>query len=172
MEKEFIIPIIGAVLLGFIGFGIGRITSQSSEKIVECERPAPQKSKIQLIENGDILSVKKEGEFTLKLNDNISNEPEINKSAPTTITAYNDFFEFSSPIVLSETCTNAEEKSTTTPSSPNTIKTGQYVASKNGEKYHPADSGTAKRIKVENKIYFDSKEEAEAAGYEPGQSVK
>jgi len=43
----------------------------------------------------------------------------------------------------------------------------QYVASKSGTKYHYPWCPGAKQIKEENKIYFDSKPAAEAAGYTP-----
>lgn len=42
-----------------------------------------------------------------------------------------------------------------------------YVASKNGSAYHLPFCSGAKRIKDENKITFNTKEEAEAAGYRP-----
>lgn len=41
----------------------------------------------------------------------------------------------------------------------------QFVASKNGTKYHLSTCGGAKNIKPENKLFFNSREEAEAAGY-------
>ena len=41
----------------------------------------------------------------------------------------------------------------------------RFVASKEGTTYYPADSAGAKRIKEDNKVYFDSEEEAKAAGY-------
>ncbi len=44
---------------------------------------------------------------------------------------------------------------------------GNYVASKNGKKYYLPWCGTAKRIKVENQIWFATKADAEAAGYMP-----
>ncbi|HWH16295.1 MAG TPA: hypothetical protein VNU25_01790 [Candidatus Paceibacterota bacterium] len=44
---------------------------------------------------------------------------------------------------------------------------GTYVASKNGTKYYLPSCGGSKRIKEENKIWFDTKEEAESAGYGP-----
>jgi hypothetical protein len=49
---------------------------------------------------------------------------------------------------------------------------GQYVASKSGQSYHLPWCSGAKQIKEENKIYFDSKEEAEAAGYAPAKNCK
>ncbi len=44
---------------------------------------------------------------------------------------------------------------------------GQYVASKTGKSYHLPWCGGAKQIKEENKVWFNSKEEAESAGYAP-----
>lgn len=44
---------------------------------------------------------------------------------------------------------------------------GTYVASKNGTKYYLPSCGSSKRIKEENKVWFDTKTEAEAAGYGP-----
>ncbi len=49
---------------------------------------------------------------------------------------------------------------------------GGYVASKDGTKYHLPWCGSAKRIKEENKIWFNTKEEAEAAGYVPAANCK
>lgn len=50
--------------------------------------------------------------------------------------------------------------------------TSLYVASKNGTKYHLPTCSGAKRIKEENKIWFESKQEAEKAGYEPAKNCK
>lgn len=47
-----------------------------------------------------------------------------------------------------------------------------YVASKNGTKYHLPWCSGALRIKEENKVWFASKAEAEAAGYEPAANCK
>lgn len=49
---------------------------------------------------------------------------------------------------------------------------GGYVASKNGTKYHLPWCGSAKQIKEENKIWFATKAEAEAAGYTPASNCK
>lgn len=51
-------------------------------------------------------------------------------------------------------------------------KEGSYVASKTGEKYHLPWCSGAQRIKEENKIWFDSKEAAEQAGYTPAANCK
>ena len=44
---------------------------------------------------------------------------------------------------------------------------GKYVASKSGAKYHLPWCAGAKRIKEENKVWFDTEEAAIAAGYTP-----
>ena len=51
---------------------------------------------------------------------------------------------------------------------------GAYVASKTGTKYYLPWCGTASRIKEENKVWFETKAEAEAeaAGYQPAANCK
>ena len=49
---------------------------------------------------------------------------------------------------------------------------GKYIASKNSDKYHAPWWSGAQRINEENKIWFDSKEEAERAGYTPASNCK
>ena len=49
---------------------------------------------------------------------------------------------------------------------------GSYVASKNSNKYHLPWCSGATRITEENKIWFSSKAEAEAAGYPPAGNCK
>ena len=49
---------------------------------------------------------------------------------------------------------------------------GRYVASMNSNKYHAPWCSGAQRIKEENKIWFNSKEEAESAGYTPASNCK
>jgi len=49
---------------------------------------------------------------------------------------------------------------------------GLYVASKNSDKYHAPWCSGAQRIKIENQIWFNSKEEAESAGYTPASNCK
>jgi Metal binding domain of Ada len=60
----------------------------------------------------------------------------------------------------------------TTPASATLPAGGQYVASKNGTKYFLPWCGSAKNIKEENKIWFTTKAEAEAKGYEPAANCK
>ncbi len=47
-----------------------------------------------------------------------------------------------------------------------------YVASKTGTKYHLPWCAGAQRIKDENKVWFATKEDAEAAGYTPAANCK
>lgn len=49
---------------------------------------------------------------------------------------------------------------------------GTYVASKNGTRYHFPWCSGAQNIKEENKVWFDTKEAAEAAGYTPAKNCK
>ncbi|MBU1177672.1 hypothetical protein KJ903_00465 [Patescibacteria group bacterium] len=52
------------------------------------------------------------------------------------------------------------------------IEQGDYVASKNGSKYYLISCSGANRIKEENKVWFDSAEEAKAEGYEPAKNCQ
>ena len=63
---------------------------------------------------------------------------------------------------------SADKNSTITTNS----KGKPFVASKNGTKYYIDGKGYSSRIKEENKIYFDTQEDAKAAGYEPGSGVE
>lgn len=45
--------------------------------------------------------------------------------------------------------------------------TGKYVASKNGTRYYLPTCGGVNRIKPENRVWFKTKEEAEAKGLTP-----
>lgn len=49
---------------------------------------------------------------------------------------------------------------------------GKYVASVSGSKYHLPWCSGAQRISDKNKIWFDSKEEAENRGYSPAKNCK
>ena len=49
---------------------------------------------------------------------------------------------------------------------------GSFVASVNGKKYYHPDCVEVRRIKEENKIWFDSAEEAKDSGYEPSACVQ
>ncbi|MDO8676574.1 MAG: hypothetical protein Q7K16_02900 [Candidatus Azambacteria bacterium] len=51
-----------------------------------------------------------------------------------------------------------------------TVSFGNFVASINGEAYYPINCAAAQRIKEENRIWFNSSEEAEVDGYRPAQN--
>ena len=61
---------------------------------------------------------------------------------------------------------------TTTPKAPSVKTSGVYVASKNGTKYYLPSCASSKRISVTNRIWFDTKAEAETAGYSPAANCK
>ncbi len=52
------------------------------------------------------------------------------------------------------------------------LTTGTYVASKAGKRYYLLSCGGAKTIKETNRIYFNSKADAEARGYTPAANCK
>jgi hypothetical protein len=58
------------------------------------------------------------------------------------------------------------------PVSPGGEEKGSYVGSKTGKIYHLPWCSGAKRIKEENKRWFASKADAEAAGYAPASNCK
>jgi len=47
-----------------------------------------------------------------------------------------------------------------------------FIGSKNSDKYHTPDCHWAERIKEENRVCFESKEEAQEKGYQPGSCNK
>lgn len=49
----------------------------------------------------------------------------------------------------------------------NTQAQGQFVASRNGRYYYLPSCSGVRRINEENKIWFETKEDAEAQGYKP-----
>jgi len=64
------------------------------------------------------------------------------------------------------------EATTASESSSTILATKSFVASKNGTKYHFSWCSGAKQIKEENKIWFNSREEAEKAGYTKAANCK
>jgi len=48
------------------------------------------------------------------------------------------------------------------------VATGKYVGSKNGTKYYSPGCAAANRIKTENKVWFESAEDATLQGYTRG----
>lgn len=59
----------------------------------------------------------------------------------------------------------AQEKGVPPPPPASSPSEGKFVASKIGKKYYPCDSLQGKKVKEENRITFESEEQAEAAGF-------
>ena len=55
---------------------------------------------------------------------------------------------------------------------PEEERKGEYVASKNGAYYYTADMYMATRIKAANRVWFTSREEAEAKGLKPAKGLE
>ncbi len=80
-------------------------------------------------------------------------------------------------VILLATSTNIVPATSTFPSVnaavitgkavPEKVISGPYVGSKSGTKYYLTECSGAKRIKVTNKVFFATKADAAAAGYEP-----
>ena len=90
------------------------------------------------------------------------------KKEPIEITTWGNPLEEGSR--ASEAAGNAQNSPSTAPKQAavvNAITEGKYVASRKGTSYHYPWCPGAKQIKEENKIYFNTKEEAEKAGYKP-----
>lgn len=78
--------------------------------------------------------------------------------------------EYRSPASINATAGKSAFKNTTNDASLQALTErteGKYVASKNSTKYHLPGCTGAKRIAEHNKIWFNSKEEAESVGYAP-----
>lgn len=77
------------------------------------------------------------------------------------------------PTIVSKSTTTQSEPAVSVARSFTSVQTaetppplsGPYVASKSGTKYHLGTCSGAKRIKDENKVFFATKNDAEAAGY-------
>ena len=97
---------------------------------------------------------------------NQSNDPVIElPSKPTPLA-----FRYKTPIseniydtIPAENVPDDQSSTLITSSSPDTAK--QFVASKTGTKYYPPDCGGINRIKIENRVYFATEQEAQDKGY-------
>ena len=74
------------------------------------------------------------------------------------------------PVAFTQKAAVAGDTTTQRLETPST--TAQYVGSKNGTKYHALWCPGASQIKDENKVFFNSKEEAVASGYAPATNCK
>lgn len=89
----------------------------------------------------------------------------ISESLPSAVSA-------SPQVSKTQKVSSAPKETTTKPAPVSTLTSGQYVASKNGTKYHLPWCPGAKAMNEENKIWFNSKEDAESAGYTPAANCK
>ncbi len=76
------------------------------------------------------------------------------------------------PLTAKETPAKAPKAKKAEPVGTATEANGVYVASKKGTKYHLPTCSGAKTMSPENKIWFTTKEEAEAAGFTPAANCK
>lgn len=142
-HENGIILFLGVLLLSIISYGIGRLSSPYPKEPITIEADTQLLPLIQ--------------EVKTNLEDGVGKEKVIGdipvKSSPLTVDIDNE----------------SQGKSIKSPAT-NTKKQGLYLASKSGTKYHRPSCPGAKRIKEENKIWFNSKEEAERAGYSPAKN--
>lgn len=73
---------------------------------------------------------------------------------------------------LPHSSTTVETKTITAEQSGATATIGKYVGSKKGNKFHLPWCSGAKTMSEENKVWFQTKEEAIAAGYTPAANCK
>lgn len=150
-HENRIVLFIGVILLSIISYGIGRLSAPRSKEPITIEANSQELFTVQkpvpISSNHEETKQKKIPE--------ISQENNISKIVITPVTE-----------------DNSKDRGDTTEQGKTLVTKGLYVASKNGTKYHLPTCPGAKRIKEENKIWFDSKTEAEQAGYEPAKNCK
>jgi hypothetical protein len=171
---------LGFILVALISFAAGRLTLTLKSQPIEIK---DEVNSIQDAAKGELASnlagIESEGEYIGDINSN--------KFYPAGSDAAREISDENK--IWFDSITEAEEQGYTqgvskndktekvgededVSSDKNSTSSGKYVGSKNSNKYHLPDSAAAKRIKEENKVWFKSKEDAEAKGYEPGSSVK
>lgn len=77
-----------------------------------------------------------------------------------------------SPIFAEKDATEEISASLENKNEPLNINLKNYFASSRGSKYYPTSCSAGKNIKIENRIYFETREEAENAGYSLSSSCK
>lgn len=150
-HENRIILFLGVILLSLISYGVGRLGAPKPKEQVIIEAGAQEffkDSEPKEASSNSVASVKKDETWELPT---IIKEQQNSIQAPANL---------SKPDAAS--ANNVGESK----------NQGLYVASKNGAKYHLPTCSGAKRIKEENKIWFNSKQEAEKAGYEPAKNCK
>lgn len=115
--------------------------------------------------NKDVAITETSDAFAETLFRNLEGEqpPTADTSSPS-ITEHPEAPSSDTPKTTDQQTSNTSNSDTTPPSSQRSATTGTYVASVNGEKYYPSACSAVKRIKDENKRYFNTEEEAQRAG--------
>lgn len=151
-HENRIILFLGVILLSLISYGVGRLNAPKPKEPVIIEAGAQEFFKdnnLKEIETNPIVSIEKDE--AQELSANVKEQESLVR-------------ETTNPAKSSDISASSKEE-------PKKSR-GLYVASKNGAKYHLPTCSSAKRIKEENKIWFNSKQEAEKAGYEPAKNCK
>lgn len=179
--QEKIVLTLGFILVAVTSFAAGRLTFTLKSKPIEIndDKSGKNAEKDELVEY--FPKTKAEGVYVGEIDSNkyfpIESE-EANKISDENKIWFDSASEAEEQGYVLGTSSKDNEDSENDKSSSSKeitqedVTLGKYVGSKNSNKYHLPDSSAAKRIKEENKVWFQSKEEAEAEGYEPGSSVK
>ena len=192
-QDKFILTI-GFILVCSISFAAGRLSVISKSEPIEIDEnnifenidtKDKKEEEVEEITDKDTkpeTTVENEGIFVGNVENNkfypfnseeVDNIPNDNKMwFDSQEEAEEQDYVLSKTTNISTTKSETASKSTGSDIELDSTEKGKYVGSKNSDKYHALDSGSAKRIKEENKVYFKSKEDAESQGYEAGSSVK
>lgn len=151
-HENRIVLFIGVILLSIISYGIGRLGA-----------PQPKEP----------ITIEANSQESLSIDKPISASPTSEESKQTQNRENPLQDNSTSDIAIAPiTENNNQNRSDTIEQGKTPASKRRYVASKNGTKYHLPTCPGAKRIKEENKIWFDSKTEAEQAGYEPAKNCQ
>lgn len=148
-----IVLVIGIIIISLISFGGGWIMATSNSKIAsKTTSKDSNNDEIKIEEN----ALETEGLIVIKKSKGEISQKEINGTVQEK--------ENSQP----KKSDKEETEETNKNSSQSSIC--KYVGSKNSDIYHLPDCPGAQRIKEENKRCFNSKSEAEKAGYRPAKN--
>jgi hypothetical protein len=187
-QDKFILTI-GFILVCVISFAAGRLSITSKPEPVKIDESnifedIKSENTIEgevgedIVENNDKPEdkVENEGVFVGNIENNEFypfNSEEVGDIVPDNMIWFDSQEEAEEQgYALAKTNKSATKSENSNTSLKESAENCKYVGSKNSDKYHLPDSGTAKNIKEENKVCFSSKEEAESKGYTAGSSVK
>jgi hypothetical protein len=180
-HQDKIILTIGGILIATASFGAGRLTTlQKSEPIVvensQEENNSSSSSGIDGDKNTNDDQNEVYGKYVGSLEGNVYY---LASSAKAKDIDDDEKIWFESKEEAEEQGYKSGEENKNTKTSKTTEEEsdtesfeGKYVASKNGSKYYLPECSGVKRIKEENKIWFDTIKEAEKEGYEPAKNCK